>query len=204
MKETILVLSLKKKGFIGERKHEGVQNVSAKYGLVHGRFQPFHLGHLEYVQEAFERCDNLITGITNADPTMIEKEEAAPHRHRADANPFTYFERMTIIRNTLKAEAIPMDRLFFVPFPIHDPKRWSYYLPDETVCFIRIFSSWEQQKAERFQKRGYPVEILNEGKEKQISGTQVRQLMNENGDWRRLVHPAAAQVIDHLATDMAS
>jgi nicotinamide mononucleotide adenylyltransferase len=32
-------------------------------GVVHGRFQPFHNGHLEYVLSAKQKCDFLYVGI---------------------------------------------------------------------------------------------------------------------------------------------
>ncbi len=35
-----------------------------RYGMIHGRFQPFHNGHLEYLLAALERCETLIIGIT--------------------------------------------------------------------------------------------------------------------------------------------
>ncbi len=64
-----------------------------RWGMIHGRFQPFHLGHLEYLRLAAERSEMLIVGITNPDPGQIAEEETAQHRHRDEANPYTYFER---------------------------------------------------------------------------------------------------------------
>jgi len=34
-------------------------------GMIHGRFQPFHTGHLEYLVAAAGRCRRLAVGITN-------------------------------------------------------------------------------------------------------------------------------------------
>jgi len=36
--------------------------------MVHGRFQPLHCGHLQYVLVAFARCEHLIVGIANLAP----------------------------------------------------------------------------------------------------------------------------------------
>lgn len=41
--------------------------MKARYGMIHGRFQPFHL-HLTYLRAALELCQTLIIGITNPDP----------------------------------------------------------------------------------------------------------------------------------------
>lgn len=35
-----------------------------RYGMIHGRFQPFHNGHWQYARAALARCDVLIIGIT--------------------------------------------------------------------------------------------------------------------------------------------
>ena len=58
-----------------------------RYGMMHGRFQPYHNGHHEYMQLAFERCETLLIGITNPDPSQIAEESTADHRHREEANP---------------------------------------------------------------------------------------------------------------------
>ena len=39
--------------------------------MIHGRFQPFHNGHLEYLAGAAERSDEVFVGITNPDPARI-------------------------------------------------------------------------------------------------------------------------------------
>jgi nicotinic acid mononucleotide adenylyltransferase len=45
---------------------------------------------------------------------------------------------------------------------------------------------------------GYEVVILDEGAEKEISGTQVRDALRAGGDWDTLVPPAVARVIRSL------
>jgi len=58
--------------------------------MIHGRFQPFHLGHLEYLKGAAERSEAVFVGITNPDPTRIREESSDPLRHLPESNPFTY------------------------------------------------------------------------------------------------------------------
>ena len=43
-------------------------------GMIHGRFQPFHNGHLEYLRGAAERSEEVFVGITNPDPARIRPE----------------------------------------------------------------------------------------------------------------------------------
>ena len=170
----------------------------ARFGMIHGRFQPFHLGHLEYMKAALERCDTLIVAITNPDPSAIREEELAQHRHTGKANPYTFFQRLMMIRETLLDEGVDLRRVMIVPFPINFPERWRYYLPPEVLQFIRIFSPWEQQKADRFRELGFQVEVLHPGSAKTIEGTEARRLIEQDGAWRALVPPGVARVIERI------
>ena len=69
-----------------------------KRGMIHGRFQPFHNGHLEYMRGAAERCDELWVGITNPDPARILPEASDPARHLPESNPYTYDERLLMVK----------------------------------------------------------------------------------------------------------
>ena len=61
---------------------------------VHGRVQPFHLGHLELAARAYELSGLLQIGIANSEPAYIAVNSAAQHRHRDENNPFPYYMRM--------------------------------------------------------------------------------------------------------------
>ena len=168
------------------------------WGCVHGRFQPFHYGHLEYVLRARQRCERLIVGITAADPTTTRKEAASPHRHEPASNPFTYFERLQMIRDTLLAEGLDARDFALVPFPVHEPGLIGYYVPEGTVHFVRVYSRWEREKVRRLRDEGFPVEVLNPGEEKEVSGTEVRRLMREGLPWEHLVPSGTAKIVHRL------
>lgn len=167
--------------------------MTVPYGMIHGRFQPFHLGHLDYLRHAFRRCEHLIIGITNPDPSLIAEEEESPHRHRADANPFTFFQRLMMVQRVVQEQGMERRRVSIVPFPMHHPERWAYYTPSTVVQFITLFSDWERKKAERFCAAGYRVEVLD--LPRITSATEVRQRLRHGGDWEALVPPGVAAVI---------
>lgn len=166
--------------------------------MVHGRFQPFHNGHLEYLRAARALCENLVVGITNPDPSTILEDPASSHRHLPESNPYTYFERLLMIREVLSDEGVPPEQAVMIPFPVNSPERWRYYLPRHVVHYLRVFSDWEQAKVDRLREYGYAVEVLHPGIEKAVEASEVRRRMAAGEDWRALVPPAVARVIETL------
>lgn len=164
-----------------------------RMGMVHGRFQPFHLGHLEYVRVAAERCEQLLVGITNPDPTHVRVERADPERSAPHANPFPYHLRYRMVRAALHEAGI--EPAAVVPFPIHEPSLWPHYVPPGTVHLIRVFSAWGEEKRRRLWAAGYAVEVLAAADGKTVSGTQVRRGLVTGGTWQKLVPPRVAQVL---------
>ena len=161
--------------------------------MIHGRFQPFHNGHLEYLRGAAERSDEVWVGITNPDPTRIKEEPSDPLRHLPESNPYTYAERLLMVKETAADEGIVVH---VIPFPVNEPELWGAYVPADVTQYIRLFSSWGDTKLDRLREAGYEVVILDEGAEKQISGVAVRTALRGGGDWRALVPPGAARVLD--------
>jgi cytidyltransferase-like protein len=171
-----------------------------EWGCVHGRFQPFHNGHLEYVLRAKVRCRQLIVGITNPDPTGIQAEASSPHRHDPEANPFTYLERATMVRDALLDKGLAPREFLIVPFPIHDPDLYRHYAPADAVHFIRVYSNWEQEKVCRLKAQGFLVEILDPSKEKEVSGADVRLLMRSSLPWEHLVPDTTVRIVREART----
>jgi len=181
-----------------------VHGETPSWGCVHGRFQPFHAGHLEYVLRAWQRCERLIIGITAADSTAVRKEDRSPHRHEPASNPFTYFERLQMIQDTLLAEGLSPRDFAIVPFPIQDPDLIGHYVPEGTTHFVRVYSHWEEEKVRRLRDEGFPVEVLDPGEEKKVSGTEVRRLISVGLPWEHLVPRGAAEVVRQLLAEEPS
>jgi nicotinamide-nucleotide adenylyltransferase len=167
-------------------------------GMIHGRFQPFHNGHLEYLRGAAERCDEVFIGITNPDPTRIRPETSDPLRHLPESNPYTYVERLLMAKAAALDAGLELARVHVIPFPVNEPELWPAYVPDDVVQFIRLFSDWGDTKLDRLREAGYEVVVLDEGAEKEISGADVRAAMRDGGDWERLVPPGVARVLAGL------
>jgi nicotinamide-nucleotide adenylyltransferase len=163
--------------------------------MIHGRFQPFHNGHLEYLRGAAERSDEIFVGITNPDPTRIKEEPSDPLRHLPESNPFSYAERLLMVKAVAEDERI---RVHVIPFPVNEPELWAAYVPHGVTQYLRLFSEWGGTKLERMREAGYEVVILDEGADKKISGAEVRAMMREGREWQELVPPGVARVIASL------
>lgn len=172
--------------------------MKAEIGAVQGRFQGLHLGHLEFLLEAKKRCEFLIVGITNHDIRSASiSESASTNRFLSSANPFTYFERSQMIRAALKEVGIPLSEYCISPFPIESPEKIFNYLPTSAVCLQTIYDKWGEEKLCCLQDLGYQTEIMwrRNPSERFTSGTQVRKMMVENGDWQSLVPPSVRKYI---------
>ena len=166
--------------------------------MIHGRFQPFHRGHLEYMRGAAERCDELWVGITNPDPARVKPEASDPLRHLPESNPYSYGERLLMVKAAAGELRLDPGLVHVIPFPVNEPELWSAYVPEGITQYLRLFSEWGGEKQERLVAAGYEVVILDEGAEKQISGSDVREAMRSGRDWETLVSPAVADVLREL------
>src|SRR5262249_24383430 len=163
-----------------------------RLGMIHGRFQPFHNGHLEYLRGAAARSDVVFIGITNPDPARIKEEPSDPFRHLPESNPFSYVERLLMVTEVAHDEGISAH---VIPFPVNEPELWPAYVPPGVTQYLRLFSDWGGTKLERMRDAGYDVVILDEGVEKRISGADVRAALRADAGWQALVPPGVARVI---------
>jgi nicotinamide mononucleotide adenylyltransferase len=167
-------------------------------GVIHGRFQVLHNDHMKYLLSGKNRCHHLIVGITNPDPTLTSRDETDPHRSSPLSNPLTYFERYIMVRTALQGAGVETDEFSIVPFPINFPELYRYYVPLDVVFFLSIYDDWGRRKLARFQNMGLKTEILSERgtEEKGISANTIRRNMIEGKDWKHLVPPRTANLME--------
>lgn len=170
-------------------------------GSVHGRFQPLHNGHLEYLLAAFERCEHLHIGITQYLHDRLVRVDAADAAHRTLPvnNPLSYFERMKMIEIALDFAGISPDRFDVVPFPIEETPLLSQFLPTTIPIFTTTYDSWNEEKIRLLEEAGYEVIVLWEREEKKFEGRHVRSLMtSDDPSWTAQVPNAVARYLDEL------
>lgn len=166
------------------------------YGLVLGRFQPLHMGHMEYLEAARRACDRLVVGITNPDTSSLTYHPADPNRSENESNPFSYFLRYEMIDEALRDAGWPADHFAIVPADVADIGKVGAFLPpaSSTTVFITVYDAWGEEKARRLEELGYKVEILwrRAMSQRVTSGTELRCLMRDSEPWRHLVPPGVA------------
>ena len=98
-------------------------------GLMMGRFQPFHLGHLELAKQILSECDEVIIAITSSQFNYLEKD------------PFTAGERVEMIHNSLKEASIEIDRCYILSLENQfNIATWASYLKSSLPHFDKVYS----------------------------------------------------------------
>jgi nicotinamide-nucleotide adenylyltransferase len=168
---------------------------------VTGRFQPVHRQHLELFLEALGTSERLIVAITNPDPGTRAARPESAHRHLPEANPFTYYERLRLVRAALAGAGITEASVDVVPFPIHHAEVWPHYVPLGAIHLVRVSSAWEEAKARELEAAGYPVRVIRGGEHARLSGTEVRRALREGGQWREMLPGSVVPLVERLLAD---
>jgi len=161
---------------------------------VSGRFQPLHADHLSLMRQATASCRHLVVAITNPDPGTRRLAPESSHRHTADANPFTFYERLELVTSALSSSEGLGEawggRVTVVPLDLGRPQHWSHYVPLETIQYVRVHGPWEREKARRLAEGGYRVIEVPGDPGRRRTSTAIREAMRSGPGWEDLV-PAA-------------
>lgn len=168
-----------------------------KIGVIHGRFQPFHIDHLKYVLAGIEKADFMYIGLTNPDPSHTLEDATDLKRSQLRANPCTFYERLLMVAQSLFDVGIDKERFCVVPFPINIPSLWHYYVPREATYFLTIYDEWGEKKLTSFQNAGLKTHVLwrRDASEKGFTGYEIRQSIFEGRPWEHFVPTATVRVM---------
>ena len=158
-------------------------------GLYVGRFQPFHLGHLQAVKYILERVDE-VTVIVGS----------AQHSHTIE-NPFTAGERISMIRLALREAKIPGDRYSVIPLPDDEfHKVWVAHLLSQTPNFDIVYTN-EPLTFRLLKEAGLRVERIPMFNRKKLTATEVRSRLFKSGPWEELVPKSVARYLKQIGGD---
>jgi len=155
-------------------------------GLYVGRFQPFHLGHLDAIKTVLKSVDELVIVIGSAQ-----------YSHNTN-NPFTAGERLVMIRHALQDAGVDHSRFWVVPVPdVHLHMLWVSALEGYTPRFDVVFSN-EPLTRRLFMEAGYKVKNIRFFERKIYSSTLIREKMVKDESWTTLVPRAVAEFIGEI------
>lgn len=158
-------------------------------GVIHGRFQVLHKGHMEYLLAGKERCRYLVIGIANPDMQVTKYNEACPHRSEDKSNPLTYYERFQMLQGSLMEYGVSRTEFDIVPFPINVPELLFSYVPQNAKFYMTIYDAWGMEKKKILEEIGCNVEVMwQRGNETRFtSGSEVRRRIAASQPWEQLV-----------------
>jgi nicotinamide-nucleotide adenylyltransferase len=155
-------------------------------GILVGRFQPFHSGHLEVVRQlrASRPSDGLVLGIGSAQESYTAQ------------NPFTAGERFEMIDRALVAAKV--DGCAIVPIPdIQRHGEWVAYVVALLPPFDRVYTNNPLTRL-LFERARFTVEsppLVDRGR---FEGTRIRAELASGGAWRSAVPPAVASYLEAI------
>ena len=155
-------------------------------GLMMGRFQPFHLGHLDLVKQILSECDEVVIAITSSQFNYLEKD------------PFTASERIEMIYQALKEDGVDLSRCFIIPIENQfNIATWTSYLKSTLPQFDKVYSGNEYVSM-LLADTGIQVIKPKFLERERYNATRIRNLMMEDQNWQSFVPPIVANVIKKI------
>ena len=150
-------------------------------GFLIGRFQPFHLGHVEAVNFALSKVEQLYIGIGSSNKS---------HQLR---NPFTAQERKLMITSSLDHETLKKISIFDIP-DLNDHSKWVNSIDEIIPNYDIVFSNddFTHSLYEMKNKKITPVVLKSRD---DLSGTNIRKLIENDENWYNLVPDGTKTVL---------
>jgi nicotinamide-nucleotide adenylyltransferase len=154
-----------------------------RVGLLVGRFQPFHLGHLAAVKFALKRVDYLYIVVGSAQ-----------RNHERD-NPFTAGERIEMIKAALDGNGVNPSRWMAIPIADTDSHSlWVSSVESMAPRFDVVFTN-DALTFLLFKEEGRDVKAVPYLDRERYSATNVRDRILERKDWESLVPKQVAKLV---------
>ena len=142
-------------------------------GLLIGRFQPFHMGHLEALRFALSKVDKLWLGLGSSNKS--------PEKN----NPFSAEERKEMILSSIDDSMKEKISIYFIP-DLDNHVKWIEKIDTIVPVFDIVFSN-DKLTNHLYSKRNVQVIPIPFLKRNELSGTNVRDLIISDQKWEHLV-----------------
>ena len=142
-------------------------------GLLIGRFQPFHLGHLDALRYALSKVEKLWVGLGSSNKPLQKN------------NPFSAEDRKKMILSSIDDPIRNKIEIYFIP-DFEDHKKWVEHIDTIVPKFDIVFTNDDMTKY-LYSKRGTRVETIPFTKRDVLSGTNIRDLILSDQPWEEFV-----------------
>ena len=153
-------------------------------GFLIGRFQPFHLGHLEAIKFALSNVEHLHVGIGSSNKSHEER------------NPFTADERKEMILSSIDDTIAKRLSIHFIP-DVDDHWKWTH-LVDEIIPEYDVVFSNDDFTHELYGKRGKSIISVDLKSRSNLSGTNIRNLILTDQNWKEFVPSGTRDVLSQI------
>lgn len=152
-------------------------------GFFPGRFQPFHRGHVQFVEQILEEASEVVVAVGSAGLSHTEE------------NPFTAGERISMIHRTLEGVE---GTTFVIPVTNVEPYAlWAAHVQTLSPPFDAVYSN-NPTVRRVVTETGYEARGVDLIDRDRFSGTEIRRRIVADEPWRDLVPDAVAGVIDEI------
>jgi len=142
-------------------------------GLLIGRFQPFHLGHLHALKFALSQVDKLWIGLGSSNKPLQKN------------NPFSAEERKKMILNSIDDSIKKRIEIYFIP-DLENHIKWIELIGNIVPNFDVIFTNDELTR-HLYSKKNVKVISIPFSNRDILSGTNIRDRILSDQKWENLV-----------------
>ena len=155
-------------------------------GILIGRMQPVHNGHVEVIKKILDEVDEIIIGIGSAQLSHEVKD------------PFTAGERIVMMTQALAEIDIDPSRYYIIPMQdINFNALWVSHVKMITPPFSIVYSGNSLVK-QLFSEEGFEVRQPPLYDRLHLSGTEVRRRILEDKNWQELVPDATVELLSEI------
>ena len=154
-----------------------------RIGILIGRFQPLHKGHVEAIDFSLQNLDKLFIVIGSSEKSNQKR------------NPFTFEERKNMIKLAINFRSMNDKAIKIVPITdAENHLEWIKSIKNAIGEYNVIFTN-DELTEKLFKKE--KVEVINVPllDRKELSGTEVRKRLEFDKDWQNLVIPIVAEYL---------
>ncbi|WP_405265451.1 nicotinamide-nucleotide adenylyltransferase [Methanobrevibacter sp.] len=155
-------------------------------GILIGRMQPVHNGHMEVIKQILKEVDEIIIGIGSAQLSHELKD------------PFTAGERIVMMNQALAEKGVDPSRYYIIPMQdINFNAIWPSHVKMLTPPFSIVYSGNPLVK-QLFCEEGYEVRQPPLYDRLHLSGSEVRRRILNDENWQELVPQASVDLITEI------